>query len=155
VIDAANKANVSFYAVDAAGLRAKSSIHEAREELERLIAAREQIFAAGDFEGSRNRRFERAEDRMRLAAEATLGPLAQETGGFFMADGNDVSDRLREMGEDMRFYYVLTYRPVNQDYDGRFRKLKVKVRRKGLDVRTRRGYLAVPPTTRDRRSALR
>jgi len=155
VIDAANKANVSFYAVDAAGLRAESSVHEAREELERLISAREQIFAAGDFEGSRNRRFERAEDRMRLAAEATLGPLAQETGGFLMADGNDVSDRLREMGEDMRFYYVLTYRPANQDYDGRFRKLKVKVRRKGLDVRTRRGYLAIPSATHDQRSALR
>jgi VWFA-related protein len=142
LIDSANKANVSIYAVDANGLRAESPIGEARLELEQIIAARERTFSGGDFDGSVTRRFERAEDRLRLSPGATLGPLASETGGLFVADSNDVGKRLHEMGEDMRFYYVLSYTARNQEHDGRFRKLAVKLRRKGLEVRTRHGYLA-------------
>ena len=62
--------------------------------------------------------------------------------------------KLRQMGEDMRCYYVLAYTAKNQRSDGQFRKLSVKVRRKGLDVRTRRGYLAVLPERLTRSSSL-
>jgi hypothetical protein len=43
----------------------------------------------------------------------------------------------------MRFYYALAYEPTNQEYDGAFRKIEVKVRRPGVKVRARRGYFAI------------
>jgi len=46
----------------------------------------------------------------------------------------------------MRFYYALAYEPTSQEYDGRYRKVEVKVRRSGARVRARRGYFAVRKT---------
>jgi hypothetical protein len=43
----------------------------------------------------------------------------------------------------MRFYYALGYEPSNQDYDGSFRKVEVKVGRPGVKVRARKGYFAI------------
>ena len=55
---------------------------------------------------------------------------------------NDVAVRFREMADDMRFHYILSYAPLNESYDGHFRKLAVKVHRPGLEVRTRHGCLS-------------
>jgi hypothetical protein len=43
----------------------------------------------------------------------------------------------------MRFYYALGYEPSNQNYDGSFRKIEVKVARPGVKVRARKGYFAI------------
>jgi hypothetical protein len=43
----------------------------------------------------------------------------------------------------MRTHYVLTYLPKNQEYDGRFRQISLKLSRSNLDVQTRKGYYAV------------
>ena len=40
----------------------------------------------------------------------------------------------------------MTYSPTNQNYDGKFRNISVKVKRSGVDALARRGYYAVPPT---------
>jgi hypothetical protein len=45
----------------------------------------------------------------------------------------------------MRFYYLLSYVPTNAERDGAFRRLAVKVRRSGVKVFSRSGYLALPP----------
>ena len=57
-----------------------------------------------------------------------------------------MKDGLLEMGEDMRFHYISSYTPRNRTDDGRFREVSVEVRRRGLEVRTRHGYFAMPPT---------
>jgi hypothetical protein len=43
---------------------------------------------------------------------------------------------------DNSSYYVLGYYPRNDKRDGRFRRIEVKVRREGVEVRTRKGYTA-------------
>ncbi len=43
----------------------------------------------------------------------------------------------------MRNYYVLTYVPSNDVFDGKFRTIKVNVKRGGIDVASRKGYFAV------------
>jgi hypothetical protein len=43
----------------------------------------------------------------------------------------------------MRAYYVLTYIPKNEDYNGQFRHIAVKLNRPNLDAQTRKGYYAV------------
>ncbi len=46
------------------------------------------------------------------------------------------------MLDDSRSYYVLGYRPSNSVADGTFRSITVKVKRPGIDVRARKGYVA-------------
>jgi hypothetical protein len=47
----------------------------------------------------------------------------------------------------MRNYYMLTYVPSNDTFDGKFRQIGVKVKRSGLTVHSRRGYFAVRETS--------
>jgi len=89
---------------------------------------------------------ERNEDLLSLNPQAGLGRLADQTGGFMIRDTNDARAGFRQIAQDMRFHYVLGYTPTNQDYDGRFRKVSVKlVRRSGLEVQSRKGYFALKP----------
>jgi hypothetical protein len=73
--------------------------------------------------------------------------LAEQTGGFLVRDTNDARGSFRQIAQDMRFHYVLGYTPSNDNYDGRFRNVRVKVRRGGTVVHFRRGYFAVRART--------
>jgi VWFA-related protein len=149
VIASANRANVSVYSIDSAGLRLESETHEEREELIRNAQARlRQEEAAGSGRPTRealNRSMERNEDALRLNPESGLGQLADETGGFLLRDTNDIRSAFRRIGEDMRFHYLLSYSPTNAGFDGTFRTISVKVRRPDLRVQSRKGYFAVRP----------
>ncbi len=147
VISSANRANVSIYAVDAAGLRAESSDSQAGRAMTRLGQARARIAGSqSDPFGSMMQDLERNEDLMRSNPESALGDLARETGGALIANTNNPGPRLRQVDEDLHSYYILTYTPTNSNYDGRFRKISVKVNRPGIDVQTRKGYYALNST---------
>lgn len=144
VIGNANRANVSIYTVDAGGLRAESVDSQAGRALTRLGQARaRQAGSAADAFGSMMRDLERNEDLMNLNPEGALRDLADETGGLLISNTNDPGARLRQVGEDLHAYYLLTYTPKNQTYDGRFRQIILKVNRPGADVQTRKGYYAI------------
>ena len=70
--------------------------------------------------------------------------LAEETGGVLVANTNNLAERLDRVSGDLDAYYEIAYAPTNAD-DGRFRKVEVKVAR-GVDVQSRSGYFALPPT---------
>jgi len=70
--------------------------------------------------------------------------LAESTGGFLIADTNDIHKPLRRIMEDVGTHYELTYTPTSQTYDGRFRRIEVRLARKGLRVQARDGYYALP-----------
>jgi VWFA-related protein len=67
--------------------------------------------------------------------------LANETGGFAVRNTNDLTEGAGRIAREARSYYLLGYSPA-VPRDGRFRRLEVKVRGKGLNVRSRRGYYA-------------
>jgi len=46
---------------------------------------------------------------------------------------------------DLRGYYELVYEPTRKEYDGRFRRIELKVRRPNVVVQARSGYFALPP----------
>jgi VWFA-related protein len=147
VINAANRANVSVYTVDAAGLRIDSPNLETTREINALAQRRmNEVHRSQDPSGPLTKGLERNEDLLRLNPHSGLGELADQTGGFLIRDTNDLSAGLRRIDEDMRAYYVLTYMPKNQEYDGRFRQISVKLSRPNLDVQTRKGYYAVDNT---------
>ena len=69
-----------------------------------------------------------------------------ETGGrlFDIGDPDELKDAVLEIQHELRFQYVIGYHPMRQTWDGAFRRVKVELDRKGLQVRTRRGYYAEP-----------
>src|ERR1043165_7873389 len=146
VINAANRANVSIYSIDAAGLRIQSGTAEAARELNSLAGARMAQQASGNDRagnGPYMRALERNEDLLRFDPRSGLGSLSDQTGGFLIHDTNDLVSGLRRIDDDMNGYYFLTYVPKNKDYDGRFRRISVKVARSNVDVQSRQGYYAV------------
>jgi VWFA-related protein len=149
VINAANRANISIYSIDATGLRVVSGNAEARREISALGARRAQQNASGleDRSGRpMTMQLERNEDLLKLNPQSGLGELASSTGGFLITDTNDLSAGLRRIDEDLRTHYQLTYVPKNGNLDGRFRQINVKLAKGGLDIQTRKGYYALPPT---------
>ena len=75
---------------------------------------------------------------------AALGILTGQTGGLLIQNTNDLDSGIGQINDDRRNYYALTYTPTNAALDGTYRKIEVKVKRPGVDVRSRSGYLAVP-----------
>jgi Ca-activated chloride channel homolog len=77
-----------------------------------------------------------------------LKRLAEETGGraFFTADMNELKERLAGIARELRSQYLIAYEPTNGNYDGKFRQVEVKLpNHKDLRIRTKKGYMAVPP----------
>jgi len=147
VINAANRANVSVYSVDAAGLRAESTLQAAREEINARSRRRmDNLDRAMNTSGPLTKGLERNEDLLNLSPESGLSQLSHQTGGAFIGGANNIASKLKEIDEDLGTYYLLTYSPTNQYYDGKFRNISVKVKRSGVDTLARRGYYAVPPT---------
>ncbi|HKV37827.1 MAG TPA: VWA domain-containing protein, partial [Blastocatellia bacterium] len=148
VISAANRANVSVYSVDAAGLRVESPLAETITQERSLSQRRSRSNASGNEDTSGRPmmvQMERNEDLLRLNPHSGLGQLSDETGGFLIANTNNLAPGLLRVDEDMRFHYEINYAPKNPEYDGRFRQIDVKVNKPGLEVFTRKGYFAVPP----------
>ena len=70
--------------------------------------------------------------------------LAVDTGGYVIRGTNDYTGALAEVSRDTSSYYVIGYSPTNAKMDGTFRQISVRVKRPGVEVRARKGYLAVP-----------
>ena len=81
---------------------------------------------------------------MKKDPAANLGTLAKETGGFLVNNTNDLASAFQRIDADRRFHYLLTYTPANMSQDGTFRRIAVKVKRRGAGVRARSGYVALP-----------
>lgn len=78
--------------------------------------------------------------------------IAPLTGGRIIRDANDIDMRIASSVEDGSAYYGLAYHPSNQDWNGKFRNVKVVMRDSTLTARTRNGYYGVPdssPTMQD------
>lgn len=75
----------------------------------------------------------------------SLKGFAEKTGGKFIATpgGPALRDAFTGIAEELGHQYTISYRPVNQKRDGKWRTLEVKlVSRDDLSVRTRKGYRA-------------
>ncbi len=76
-----------------------------------------------------------------------LKDLAEETGGaaFFPKGIGDLNKSFEQIQEELHSQYRLAYVPTNNETDGEWRSISVKVKnRDNLVVRTRQGYYAYP-----------
>jgi VWFA-related protein len=73
--------------------------------------------------------------------------LTAGTGGLRVHNVDDISRAFNMIVRDTSTYYVIGYQPANAVMDGKFRKIEVRPRVSGLDVRARKGYAAtaLPP----------
>jgi VWFA-related protein len=81
-----------------------------------------------------------------LGTQDAMATLAERTGGRAILNSNDVAGGLRRIGDDLRGYYIIGYNPPEGTFaepgkTPRFHKLSLKVRRPGVRVRTREGFL--------------
>jgi VWFA-related protein len=81
-----------------------------------------------------------------IDSRETMLDIAHETGGRAYVNQNEIKDGVDRAFQDSAASYTLGYYPDNKKYDGKYRQIKVKVKRDGADVQNRRGYYAVDPT---------
>ena len=145
-ISDANRANVAIYSLDASGLRALDGRGKVFSPFTESAMALEQAGAGrNDTRRGHARSGDTLLDGLRMNVQANLRDLAEATGGFLIANTNDLRPGLERVGADLRSFYEIAYAPANAKADGRFRSIEVKVSRPGVSVRTRRGYYALPP----------
>jgi len=129
-INAANRAGVSFWPIDARGLVATAPLGDATTG---------SPGGAGAYTGATatalNRNFQRSQD--------TLWTLAADTGGKALLDANNLERGIVEAQQATNSYYILGYYTTNTNADGKFRRIKITLadgRAATLDFR--QGYYA-------------
>lgn len=145
LIGRANRANITIYPVDAAGLR----VHSEEAKLGRNVGVAGSQ-AVGDErrgDGGWTKDLEQQEQMLSSRPGAILGRLAKDTGGFLLDNTNNLAAGVARMQQERTTYYLLAYQPVKA-MDGKFRRVSVKVKRPKVIVRARPGYLAAAPGMR-------
>jgi len=149
LIGATNRSNVSFYIVDAQGLRTLSANQANINELRSAAqTSREQAGKVGNEPVTMGEAglMEAVIQSTRSNYQLTLAHLAESTGGFLIADTNDLRGPIRKLAEDIQTYYEISYKPEISNYDGSFHKVALKMSSGDLRVQSRSGYSALPPS---------
>ena len=147
-VSAANRANVSFYAIDARGLQTARQADAARESLAAAARANEQQMRSRGGQAvtpEQIKAMDNAESSILKNAQENLASLAESTGGFLVANTNDLRTPMRRVAAELSSYYEISYVPQAREYDGRFRAVAVKTSREDVVLQTRSGYFALPP----------
>jgi VWFA-related protein len=139
LIGRANRANITVYPVDAAGLR----VHSEEAKLGRNVgvAGSQGIGDERRGDGGWTKDLEQQSEMLSSRPAAILGLLAKETGGFLLENTNNLAAGVARMQQERTTYYLLAYQPVKA-MDGKFRRVNVKIKRPKVTVRARPGYLA-------------
>jgi VWFA-related protein len=128
-VDRANRANVSIYAADMRGLVANAAGGDASTASLRGVSA---------FSGASTRnQFDRL-----AASQDALTTMAEDTGGRAFFDSNSVGAVFDRVVADTSAYYVLGYSSSNSARDGKFRRIKVRLKRSDVKLEYRSGYYA-------------
>jgi VWFA-related protein len=129
-VDAAIKAGVSFWPIDARGLTAEAPLGDATQASQGnagIYTGAAAQAVVSDFQLSQD----------------TLFALAGDTGGKALFDSNDLDRGIVQAQRAIEDYYILGYYSTNAEKNGRFRRVKIALAQNGearLDYRP--GYYA-------------
>jgi VWFA-related protein len=126
VTQTANRYNTTIYTVDPRGL------------------------ATFEFDLSRSNISLTADSKILEGTLDTMRILAAETDGKAIVNQNDLDTGMKQIVRDSTAYYLLGYTSTLAKPDGRFHEIKVRVKRPGVQVRARRGYLALTAVEAER-----
>ena len=135
--DQANRASVVLYTIDARG------VQQTNFSAVDSLADSQQSVSPDRLESQLSDRREQLVD-----SQDGLNYIAQQTGGFFVSNRNDLGAGLARVLQDQSGFYLLGYVPnetVFKSQEGRqkFHKLSVRVKRPGLNVRSRTGFYGI------------
>jgi VWFA-related protein len=133
-INAAIRANVSFYPIDARGLVAQAPLGDATKG-----SPGGQAMYSGSSARAVTSNFQNQQE--------TLYTLAADTGGKALLDNNDLSMGIVQAQKDMTSYYIIGYYTGNAALDGHFRRIKIAVNNSAIaktisKLDYRQGYYA-------------
>jgi VWFA-related protein len=128
VFNAAARSNTAFYTVDPRGL------------------------STGEFDINENVGMQRSNASLRQTQD-TLRVLADETDGRAIVNRNDFGKAMKQIVQDSSAYYLLGYNSSQAPQDGKFHEIKVRVKRSGVEIRSRKGYWALTATDAVRAAA--
>lgn len=123
--DLLRRARITLYTIDTSGV-AMDGIHVTENQNIAEFAA-----PALDSSGS-------------TFSDLTPQTLAIQSGGRAIFGRNDTASEIEECVTEGDVYYSLLYYPTDPNFNGKFRRITVKVDRPGYDVQTRNGYYAMP-----------
>jgi VWFA-related protein len=129
-VNAAIRAGVSIWAIDARGLVANAPMGDATRGSpggNGMYSGTSSLAYTGNFQASQD----------------TLYAVAADTGGKALLDNNDLSAGIVQAQKAVSSYYILGYYTSNQTLDGKFRRIKITLNN-GLtaSVDFRQGYFA-------------
>jgi VWFA-related protein len=130
-VNAAVRANVAFYPIDARGLVAMAPAGDATQASPKGTG----VFTGSTYTSNRTS-FHDTQD--------TIYTLAADTGGKALLDSNDLTLGIKAVQTDISSYYVLGYYSSNGAQDGKYRKITVKVAPlpESAKIDYRKGYYA-------------
>ncbi len=129
-VDAAIRAGVSFWPIDARGLVASAPLGDATQG-----SPGNQGMYSGKAAQANTSNFQQSQD--------TMFSLAGDTGGKPLLDYNDLTRGIVNAQQAISDYYILEYYTTNSTLDGRFRKIKVTVTNPSdAKLEFRQGYYA-------------
>ena len=158
----ANLADLSFYAFDANGLNQTSTAQASTMAMQHVatLASQQNSLAPGELSAANKNttaigsagalaEWSRQDDYLHGAvrtsdSQSALRALAEGTGGFLVANTNDLRKPLQQIVEEADTHYEADYHPSSSKYDGHFRKIEVKAARADWKVDSRNGYFAIP-----------
>jgi VWFA-related protein len=145
----ANNHGITFYALDATEMSATNDTAQAGKLAVGQMASVSQNQTNKSASAAVMRQNSRAGDDTISAVrtsdtQASLRQLSEGTGGFLIANTNDFRKPFQQLTENLDAHYEATYHPTSGKYDGRLRKIEVKLARKDLTVDSRTGYFAMP-----------
>lgn len=119
-------ANVAVYPVDARGLMVDPAFSAASPSTPMRVGAPPQM----------------PKSPIGFQDHSTMELIANRTGGKAFYNTNDITGAVRHAVDDSEVSYTVGFYLPREEMDSKFHELKVKVERKGVEVRTRKGYLA-------------
>ena len=162
MLSKANLSDLSVYAFDANGLGQTSTAQSSSMAMQHVTALSQQQGQLrpglpngpispnySSSTGTAGVMMERARqgdyqhDAVRTSdSQAGLRALAEGTGGFLVANSNDLRKPFQQIDGDVETHYEADYHPSSGKYDGHFRKIEVKLARADMRVESREGYFA-------------
>jgi VWFA-related protein len=129
-VNAAVRANVSFYPVDARGLIALVPGGDASKAMPKGTS----LFTGGAITNQKTKLNNQQE---------TLSTLAEDTGGKALLDSNDLTLGITQAQEDLGSYYIIGYYDTNPVADGKYRRIQINLAKTvQASVEYRPGYYA-------------
>ena len=146
VSDAANRASVTIESIDLRGLPVGAGMPDQWADASLMHPAQNTLLPRSVIQGDAapsNPYIPRPMAYM--MSQALPQRIAEQTGGLFLHDRNDMYDELRTAENDDAGYYLIGWDPGSAEFLGkRYHNLDIKVHQRGLTVRSRAGFFGYP-----------